>query len=240
MPTVTAARRPTLIVAFAAWAGVLVWSAISPVKPSVWVNEVSWAVAGLAVTLVAWRRFPLTTMSTVILTLWAAVLAYGGHYTYGNAPLGRWLEHFYAADRNPWDRVGHLMQGFAPAIVVREILWRRSPLREGRFLNPLVFCCCMALSACWELLEWAGSEATAHGNASFLGGQGDVWDTQWDMFSALIGALVGLLLLSRWHRRQLAALETSIASDQIRSGTATSERSTGSPAAQRPAAEDLS
>ena len=195
-----------MVAAFVLWASVLVWSAIAPYKLGVWVNETVWAVAGLAVVLLLWHRFPLTTMLCVILAVWAAVLAYGGHYTYGNAPLGRTLADLFGVHRNPWDRVGHFMQGFAPAILAREILWRRSPLRDSAWLNPVAFAWCMTLTACWELMEWAGSEITDRGNPAFLGAQGDVWDTQWDMFMCLIGALIALTLLSRWHRRQLVAL----------------------------------
>ena len=187
---------------------VLVWSAIRPFAMSVWVEETIWAVVGLAVVLWTWRRFPLTTLLCVLLAAWAVVLAYGGHSTYANAPLGRWIAHWYGGVRNPWDRVGHFMQGFAPAVLAREVLWRQSPLRDTRWLNPLAWCCCMALTACWELLEWAATELTSHGSTAYLGG--DVYDTQWDMFSCLIGAIVALLLLSRWHRRQLIAVTAAV------------------------------
>ena len=198
--------RPAVMASLAVWAAAVVWSAIAPDKFGVWVNETIWAVAGLIAVLLLWRRFPLTTMLCVVLAVWAAVLAYGGHYTYANTPFGRTLAGWFGVDRNPWDRVGHFMQGFAPAILAREILWRRSPLRGSAWLNPVAFAWCMTLTACWELLEWLGAEVTDHGRPEFLGGQGDVWDTQWDMFMCLIGALIALALLSRWHERQLRML----------------------------------
>ena len=204
VPETTAARRTTLIVLLVGVIAVLTWSVIDAYRLTIWIQETIWAVLGLVVVLATWRRFPLTTLLCVLLAAWAAVLAYGGHTTYASAPLGRWIEHWYGGTRNPWDRVGHFMQGFAPAILVREVLWRRSPLRGTRWLNPLAWCCCMALTACWELMEWGATEVTAHGSTGYLGG--DIFDTQWDMFSCLIGAIIALTALSRWHDRQLRAV----------------------------------
>jgi len=181
----------------------LVWSAIRPHDLGAWFFETVWVPIGLAVVLSTWRRFPLSTLLCVVLTVHAVVLAYGGHTTYAQTPFGGWLQESLGLDRNPYDRIGHFLQGFAPAILVREVLQRRSPLRDSRWLNPLTFCVCLAFSAFWELMEWWGALLTKHGDPAFLGAQGDAWDTQWDMALAALGALTALLTLSRVHDRQL-------------------------------------
>jgi len=186
---------------------VLVWSAVKPLKPSTWFFETIWVVIGLIVVLSTWRRFPLTALLASLLALHAVVLCYGGRYTYAQTPFGDWLQDLLGLSRNPYDRIGHFMQGFAPAIAAREILWRTSPLRGSRWLAPLVVSVCLAFSALWELMEWAGAYLVAHGSTSFLGAQGDPWDTQWDMFLALLGAILSLLLFTRVHNRQLAAIQ---------------------------------
>jgi len=182
---------------------VLAWSAVSPYRYGTWFLETVWVFAGITVILATWRRFPLTTLLCVLLALHAVVLAYGGHYTYARTPLGNW----FGFDRNPYDRLGHFMQGFTPAIGVREILWRCSPLRGSRWLAPLTASVALAFSALWELFEWAGAYATAGGDPAFLGAQGDPWDTQWDMALALVGAIVSLALFSRAHDRQLLRIQ---------------------------------
>jgi putative membrane protein len=191
---------PLLVVVLA----VLAWSVVHPYRFGTWFFETIWVVAGLAVVLAAWRRFPLTTLLCCVLALHAVVLAYGGHYGYARTPLGEWVRDMLGLARNPFDRLGHFLQGLAPAIAAREILWRRSPLRGSRWLAPLTVCVCLAFSAFWELMEWWGAYAVAGGDPAFLGAQGDPWDTQWDMFMALIGAILALVLLSRTHDRQLA------------------------------------
>jgi putative membrane protein len=130
----------------------------------------------------------------------------GGHYTYAQVPLGDWVRDTFGLDRNPYDRFGHLMQGFVPAVLVRELLSRTSPLRGSRWLAPLTVCACLAFSALFEMFEWAAAVIGGHGADAFLATQGDVWDTQWDMFCALIGATVSVLALSRVHDRQLGAM----------------------------------
>ncbi len=185
---------------------VLAWSAVRPHRVGTWFLETVWVIAGLAVVLACWRRFPLTTLLCVVLAVHAMVLAYGGHYTYARTPAGELARDAFGLDRNPFDRLGHFLQGFAPAVAAREILWRRSPLRGSRWLSPLVLCVCLAISACWELFEWWGALLVAGGDPAFLGAQGDPWDTQWDMFLALAGAVLALVTLGRWHDRQLARL----------------------------------
>jgi putative membrane protein len=195
--------------------GVLVWSAVDPYRLGIWFFETVWVIAGLAVVLATWRRFPLTTLLCGVLAVYAVVLAYGGHYTYARTPLGGWAQTTFDLSRNPYDRVGHFMQGFAPALAAREVLWRLSPLRGSRWLAPLTVCVALAISAFWELLEWWGAYALRGGDPAFLGAQGDPWDTQWDMFLALVGAVVALAALSRWHDRQLVRLVTAAPASRI-------------------------
>lgn len=168
-----------------------------------WFLEVIWAMVGLVLVAWNWARFPLTRLLCWLLALHALVLIHGGAYTYSLTPAGFWLQEVLGTERNPWDRLGHWMQGFVPAILARELLLRLTPLRRGGWLVYLVLAACLSFSAFFELIEWwaaliYGGEADA-----FLATQGDVWDTQWDMFLCLCGAAASLLLLSRWHDRQL-------------------------------------
>lgn len=168
-----------------------------------WMLEVIWAMVGLALIAWRWSRFPLTRLLCWLLVLHALVLIHGGAHTYALTPGGFWLQDLLGTERNPWDRLGHWMQGFVPAILARELLLRLTPLRRGGWLVYLVLAACLSFSAFFELIEWwaaliYGGEADA-----FLATQGDVWDTQWDMFLRLCGAATSLLLLSRWHNRQL-------------------------------------
>ncbi|MEU6199900.1 DUF2238 domain-containing protein [Streptomyces sp. NPDC047061] len=174
-----------------------------------WFLETVWVLVGLPLVVLTWRRFPLTGLLATLLAAHALVLAAGGHYTYAEVPVGDWVRDTLHLSRNPYDRFGHLMQGFVPAVLVRELLVRTSPLRGSRWLAPLTVCACLAFSAFFELLEWLAAEIGGHGADAFLATQGDVWDTQWDMFCALIGATVSVLVLSRVHDRQLRALETA-------------------------------
>ncbi|MFF4360157.1 DUF2238 domain-containing protein [Streptomyces sp. NPDC001604] len=171
-----------------------------------WFLETVWVLAGLPLVVLTWRRFPLTNLLCCLLAAHALVLAVGGHYTYAQVPLGDWVRDTFGLARNPYDRFGHLMQGFVPAVLVRELLSRTSPLRGSRWLAPLTVCACLAFSAVFEMLEWLAAVTGGHSADAFLATQGDVWDTQWDMFCALIGATVSVLVLSRLHDRQLDAL----------------------------------
>ncbi|MEU6241601.1 DUF2238 domain-containing protein [Streptomyces sp. NPDC047024] len=198
-------RVPPLLFAGVAALGLAV-SAIGVHDRTTWFLETFWVLIGLPLVLLTWRRFPLTGLLCGLLAAHALVLAAGGHYTYAEVPAGDWVRDTFGLSRNPYDRFGHLMQGFVPAILVRELLSRTSPLRGSRWLAPLTVCACLAFSACFELLEWAAAEIGGHSADAFLATQGDVWDTQWDMFCALIGAVLSLLLLSKVHDRQLAAL----------------------------------
>lgn len=199
--------RPSLPAALA-W-GVLAVLALSGWHPHdrmTWFLEVVWVVVGLPLLVLTRRRFPLTGLLCCLLAAHAVVLMVGGHYTYAEVPLGDRVRDILGLDRNPYDRFGHLMQGFVPAVLVRELLVRTSPLRGSRWLAPLTVCACLAFSAVFEMLEWAAAVAGGHAADAFLATQGDVWDTQWDMFCALIGATASLLLISRVHDRQLAGV----------------------------------
>jgi len=185
---------------------VLAWSGWHPKDRFTWFLEVAPVLAGLPLLVLTFRRFPLTSLAYALLAMHAVILMVGGHYTYAEMPLFNGLRDALELSRNHYDRVGHVAQGFVPAIVAREILLRRSPLRPGKWLFFLVSCVCLAISACYEFVEWWVALASGDEAVAFLATQGDVWDTQWDMFLALCGALAAQLLLARWHDRQLAVL----------------------------------
>ena len=170
-----------------------------------WLLETVWAMAGLALVAWKWDRFRLTRLLCWLLFLHALVLVHGGAHTYAQTPLGFWLQDLLGTARNPWDRLGHWMQGFVPAILARELLLRLTPLRRGGWLAYLVLAACLSFSAFFELIEWWAALVYGADADAFLATQGDPWDTQWDMFLCLCGAATSLLLLSRWHDRQLGA-----------------------------------
>ncbi|HMV31905.1 MAG TPA: DUF2238 domain-containing protein [Gemmatimonadales bacterium] len=186
--------------------GVLAWSGVAPHDRFTWFLEVAPVLVGLPIVLLTARRFPLTPLAYTLLALHACILMVGGKYTYAEVPLGFWVRDAMGWTRNHYDRLGHLAQGFIPALVAREVLLRTSPLRPGKWLFFLVLCFALALSATYELVEWWTAAGTGEAADAFLGTQGDVWDTQWDMMLAGIGAITSQLLLSRWHDRQLRAL----------------------------------
>ena len=185
----------------------LVVSGIGPHDRVTWVLEVAPILIAVPILLLTARRFPLTPLAYRLIFVHALILMLGGHYTYAEVPAGFWMKRMLGLARNPYDRLGHIAQGFVPAIVVREVLIRRSPLRPGKWLTFLVLCVCLAISALYELVEWWAAVIGGEGADAFLGTQGDQWDTQWDMFLALLGAASALLLLSRVHDRQIARLE---------------------------------
>ena len=168
-----------------------------------WLLEVIWAMVGLALVAWKWNAFPLTRLLCSLLALHALVLLHGGAYTYALTPGGFWLQDLLGTERNPWDRLGHWMQGFVPAILARELLLRLTPLRRGGWLVYLVLAAALSFSAFFELIEWWAALIYGADADAFLATQGDQWDTQWDMFLCLCGAVTSLLLLSRWHDRQL-------------------------------------
>lgn len=184
----------------------LLASGLAPHDRFTWFLEVLPVLLAVPILLLTARTFPLTPLAYRLLAMHAVVLLVGGHYTYVEVPLGYWLQDLFGFARNHFDRIGHFMQGFVPAIVVREILLRRSPLQAGPWAFWLVTSVCLAFSACYELFEWGMALATEEAADAFLGTQGDQWDTQWDLFLALVGALSAQLLLGRGHDRALRAL----------------------------------
>ena len=184
----------------------LVVSGIAPYDRTTWWLEIFPILIGAPILIATHRRFPLTPLLYTLLALHALILVVGGHYTYAQVPLGFWVQEAFGLARNHYDRLGHFAQGFVPAILAREILLRTSPLRPGKWLFVLVAAVCLAFSACYEFIEWWAALAGGESAEAFLGTQGDVWDTQWDMFLALIGALVAQLTLARVHDRALARL----------------------------------
>ncbi|MFN7986416.1 MAG: DUF2238 domain-containing protein [Thermoanaerobaculia bacterium] len=198
-------RLPLALLALATVA--LAVSGIGPKDRFTWFLEIAPILIGAPILVATARRFPLTPLLYVLLFLHALVLMAGGHYTYAEVPLGEWAKSAFGFARNHYDRLGHLAQGFVPAVLAREVLLRKTPLRRGGWLRLLVTSVCLAFSALYELVEWAMALATGEAATAFLGTQGDPWDTQWDMFLALCGALLSQATLWRLHDRQLARLE---------------------------------
>lgn len=190
---------------------VLVWSGIQPKDTFTWALEVAPAIIGAVILLVTYQRFRLTTLLYILILLHCLVLMVGGHYTYAEVPLFEYLKPLFHSDRNNYDKVGHFMQGFVPAIIAREILIRKQVVLIKAWLNFLVLTVCLAISAFYELIEWFVAEVSAEAADAFLGTQGYVWDTQSDMAFALLGAIVALLSLSHLHDRQLHRLTATMA-----------------------------
>ncbi len=188
---------------------VLAWSGIEPYDRATWWMEVAPVLIALPLLAYTYRSFPLTDMLYVLIALHALVLIVGGAYTYARVPFGFDLQHWLHLQRNPYDRIGHFMQGFVPALVAREILLRGGYVQGRRMLAFVCLCIVMAISAWYELIEWAAAVALGQGADEFLGTQGDQWDTQSDMFMAFVGGTCALLLLSRWHDRAVAARQAA-------------------------------
>lgn len=187
-------------------APVLGWSLVAPHDYFTWVLEVLPVLIGLPLAFAVQRRFPLSGLLLGLLWGHSVILIVGGHYTYARVPLGDWAMHWFGWTRNNYDKLGHFAQGFVPAILVREILLRTSPLKGGKWLAFLVVSVCLAFSALYELIEWLTAVTSGAAADDFLGTQGDPWDTQTDMAMALVGAVVALLLLPRLHDRSLAKI----------------------------------
>jgi putative membrane protein len=182
---------------------VLVASGIGPHDRGTWILEVFPVV--IALPLLAWLRpsLPFTPLVYRFIFIHALILMLGGHYTYAQVPFGHWLQELLDLSRNPYDRIGHFAQGFVPALIAREVILRTTPLRQGKMLFFIVCCISLAISAFYELIEWWSAVALGAGADAFLGTQGDTWDTQWDMFTALLGALTAQITLSRSQDRAL-------------------------------------
>lgn len=188
------------------FASVLLWSAIEPADRMTWWLEVIPAIAGCVILLLTRKRFPLTELLYVLILIHAIILMVGGHYTYAEVPVGDWLRDLVGGERNNYDKLGHLAQGFVPAIITREILIRNRVVSSGRWLAFLVICVVLAFSAFYELIEWWAALLSGEAADAFLGTQGYAWDTQSDMLWALCGGIISLLTLSKLHDRQISAL----------------------------------
>lgn len=185
---------------------ILIISGIHPFDRGTWLMEVLPVLIIVPLLIYTYKTFPLTNLLYSLIFLHAIVLIVGGAYTYARVPLGFEIAQWFSLDRNPYDKIGHFMQGFVPAIAAREILIRHQILAKGKMLSFIVICIVLAISATYELIEWAAALALGQGAQEFLGTQGYEWDTQSDMFFALIGVITALLLLSKWHDRQIAKL----------------------------------
>ncbi len=183
---------------------VLTWSAIRPHDYYTWFLEVLPALSGLVILTTTFRNFRFTRMAYWLMLIHSIILMIGGHYTYAEVPLFNWIRDMFSMSRNNYDKIGHFAQGFIPAIITREILIRKSPVKKGKWLFFMVVCICLALSAFYEFIEWWVAALTGTAAESFLGTQGYVWDTQSDMFMALVGAVAALSILSKPHDRALS------------------------------------
>jgi putative membrane protein len=192
-------------------AAVILWSGWRPYDRLTWWLEASPGLAGLIILATTYRRFRFTTLCYTLIALHICVLCVGGHYTYARVPLFNWLQPIFGWQRNEYDRLGHLMQGFVPAIIAREVLIRFEVLKRKKWLPFLVLSICLGISAFYELIEWWTALASGAAAIDFLGTQGDIWDTQSDMFCAFIGAISALLFLSALHNRAIRKLEENSA-----------------------------
>ncbi|HXY32538.1 MAG TPA: DUF2238 domain-containing protein [Gemmatimonadaceae bacterium] len=184
----------------------LVLSAIHAHDMTTWMLEVAPIFIGVPVLIVTAKRFPLTPLLYWLIFFHALVLMVGGHYTYARVPIGNWVQHQLGLARNDYDRLGHFMQGFVPALIAREVLLRKTPLQRGGWLFFIVTCIALAISASYELFEWCSAVIGGSSATDFLGTQGDPWDTQWDMFTALCASIIAQLTMSGVQDRQMAAL----------------------------------
>ncbi|GLS82654.1 DUF2238 domain-containing protein [Paraferrimonas haliotis] len=196
-------RKTPMILWLIVFSAVFLWSAIEPYDRFTWFLEVVPALIVLVIMIATARRFPLTQLLSIGILVHAIVLMVGGHYTYAEVPGFEWLS---LDGRNNYDKIGHFMQGFVPALAAREILLRNRVVQGGAWLNYIVISICLAFSAFYELIEWWVAELSGQSAEAFLGTQGYQWDTQSDMAMALVGAICALVLLSRWHDKQLSRL----------------------------------
>lgn len=184
----------------------LIFTGINPAEQFTWFLETSWVILGLPLSIFFYRKNGFTKLLAYLLTYHALVLIIGGYYTYANVPLGNWMKDYFELTRNNYDRLGHFTQGFVPAILTREVLIRNQAVKRGFWLFLFTACICLSFSAFFEFIEWWTSLLFDDKATAFLGTQGDIWDTQWDMFLCLIGAIISQLLLSNIHDDQLDKL----------------------------------
>ena len=202
-PAIASASAREAWMLIAGVAAVLIWSAIAPNDRLTWFMEVIWVLAAFPLLLLTHRRFPLTRLLYWLIAIHCIILIYGGKYTYALTPLGDWARTVFDLQRNNYDRLGHLAQGFIPAILARELLLRCTPLQRGGWLFYLVCAACLSFSAFFEFIEWWAAVLLGGDADAYLATQGDIWDTHWDMFLALCGAIIAQLTLARLHDRQL-------------------------------------
>ena len=192
-----------LIIVLVFW----VWSGIRPHDTRLtWVLETLPFMIALPVMILTYRRFPLSDLTYTLIAIHAMILMLGGHYSYAKVPLGFWMEDWFGWTRNNYDKIGHIMQGFGPAIYVREVVVRTSPLKPGKWLGVISVAVPLAFSALYEIIEWLASLSNPTDTEAFLGTQGYIWDTQTDMFWCLIGSVVALILLTRLHNKYLSGI----------------------------------
>ncbi|WP_027409763.1 DUF2238 domain-containing protein [Anoxybacteroides tepidamans] len=185
-----------------------IWSAIKPTNYGTWILEVSPAVAGLIIVIAVYNRFPMTTLSYTIISVLAISMFIGGHYVYSNVPLFNWIKDAFHLERNNYDRFGHFLKGLF-AIVLREILLRKTPLTKGLWLSTIAVSITLSIAALYEIIEWAVAKIVKQARTvhDFLGTQGDPWDTQWDMLFCLVGSIVALFIFSKWHNKLLKNMD---------------------------------
>lgn len=183
---------------------VFIWSVIKPAGYLIWTMEVLPAIVAIIIVLATYNKFRLTTLSYIIISILSIIMFIGGHYTYSEVPLFNWIKEYFDLNRNHYDRFGHFLKGMY-AIVIREVLIRKSPLKKGAWLFSIVISISLAIGALYEIIEWLSTKVGGSGKTheQFLGAQGDIWDAQWDMFLTLIGSILSLLLLSKLHNRLL-------------------------------------
>ncbi len=184
----------------------LIYTGVNPYERSTWFMEVTPIFIAAPFLIWSWKKYPLTSMLYVFIAVHCIILTVGGSYTYARVPLGFWIRDAFHMDRNPYDRIGHFAQGFVPALIAREIFLRRRVVRSKRWSAFLAITCAMTISAVYELIEWRAAVSLGQGADAFLGTQGDPWDTQEDMATALVGALVAMIGFARWQDRQMATL----------------------------------
>lgn len=192
------------------FSAVFLWSAIDPHDRLTWLLEVLPTVIALPILWISYQKFPLTHLLYILILIHAVILLIGGHYTYAEVPLFNWLRDNFDLSRNYYDRLGHFAQGFIPAMIAREILLRKQVVKQGAWLFFIVCCICLSISAFYEFIEWWVAVVSGIAAEAFLGTQGDIWDTQWDMFVALIGAMCAQIFLSHYHNHQLSELDTTV------------------------------
>ena len=187
--------------------GVLIWSVINPKDLFTWFLEIFPALIGVSVLIYLYPKYKFSNLVYILIWIHATILIVGGHYTYAEMPIFNWIRDTFGLSRNYYDRLGHFAQGFIPAIIAREVLIRNEVVNKKKYLSFIVICICLAISASYELLEFAVSKLTGDSAEAFLGIQGDIWDTQWDMLFALIGSITSLSLLSAYHDKNLVDRE---------------------------------